>query len=453
MRFTICVTAALAVACVAGAARGEGPLSVYANASLVQNFAGGFDYLPNGDLIGMYSDPTMVKNAYLGIIDANGDGDPAVVKKVHAFKEPTFGIAVDVSPDGMSVLFGESSYDPVTTQSRYALYHGPVNGQTFPVIDPAEGSLEGAYDIVFIDATRCYISANPGDFSATTNKIWRLDLETKSATEVVSIEGTYSGLIDVDKEGNLYYVRGKANYPPRRGDFTLMKFAAAALDEAAAGDADQKLDAGDATVVAENLDGGQDVAWHRSGAVFVSDANNRAVYEVAPDGTVSRYAEAPGRSGEGFWFLAIRNPASSRSAEVPARDEIAASWQPLFGTGEPDVIRLSPQVYVGERLLLTAAVDIPGPVWIPFDAYVVLSGPGGIFYSALPGGGVGEGIRAYAEGLPGLAESFLGRILDLPVPDGTPKGLWTVYAGLMPAGRAPSPQDALALDTVVLTVR
>ena len=92
-------------------------------------------------------------------------------------------------------------------------------------------------------------------------------------------------------------------------------------------------------------------------------------------------------------------------------------------------------------------------MWIPFDAYVVLSGPGGILYSALPGGGVGEGIQAYAEGLPGLADEFLGRVLDLPVPEGTPKGVWTVYAGLMPAGNSPSPAGALALDAIELTVR
>lgn len=451
MRFLVCITAALAMACAAGTARGEGPLSVYANASLGQNFAGGFDYLPNGDLIGMYSDPAMARNAYIGIIDVNGDGEPAGVKKVHAFKTPAFGIAVDVSPGGARVLFGESSYDPATMQSVYTLYHGPVDGPDFSVIEPEHGSLDGAYDLVFIDDTRCYVSANPGDFPATTNKILRLDLETKSATEVVSIEGTYSGPIDVDAEGNLYYVRGRANYPPRPGDFALMRFAAADLD--AAGDDTRVLGADDATVVAGNLDGGQGVAWHPSGSVFVSDANNRAVYEVAPDGTVSRYAEAPGEPGEGFWFLSIRGPVPSRCAEGGEQAEIAAAWQPLPGRGEPDLFRLSPQVRAGERLLLTAAVDIPGPVWIPFDAYLVLSGPGGIFYSALPGGGVGEGIRAYAEGLPGLAETFLGRILDLPIPEGAPKGPWTVYAGLMPAGQAPSPQGALALATVELTVR
>lgn len=451
MRFTICITAALAFACASSGARGEGPLSVYANASLGQNFMGGFDYLPDGNIIGMYTDPNMAENAYIGIIDANGDGDPVGVKKVHAFDAPTFGIAVKVSPGGTKVLFGESSYDPETFTSTYTLYAGDVTGTEFPEIVPASGSFEGAYDIACIDDTHCYVSANPGDFPATQNKILHLDLDSKKLTELVSLDGTYSGPIDVDAKGNLYYVRGKAHYPVQAGDFTILKFDAAKLQGTLASGA--VLGEGDAQIVAAGLDGGQDIAWHSSGTLFVADANNGAVYEVAPAGAVAEYALAPGDQGEGYWFLAMRDRNLPLRAAAGKTAEITATWQPLPGMGDPDVIRVSPQVGEGERLLLTAAIAVPGPVWIPFDAYVVFSGPGGIFYSALPGGGVGEGIQAYAEGLPGLADEFLGRVLDLPVPEGTPKGVWTVYAGLMPAGNSPSPTGALALDAIELTVR
>lgn len=435
--FIICVTAMCAVSCAALGADGAGPLSVYANASLGQNFMGGFDYLPNGDIIGMYTDPNMVENAYLGIIDANGDGIPAGVKRVHEFGYPTFGIAVKVSPDGTKVLFGESSFDPSTFISSYTLYSVNVSGQGFEEIHPVGGTFEGLYDVAFIDGTHCYLSANPGTFPAIANKILRLDLDTKILTEVASIDNTYSGPIDVDTAGNLYYVKGKANFPPQPGDFSVLRFPAAAL--AGGG----PLTEGAAEVIVAGLDGGQDVASHSSGTLWVSDANNGAVYTVSTDRTASTAAFIPGVSGEGFWFLSVFGrdlPLSSA--------QLAANYQPLPGAVQPDLYLVTPPYAAGQNLVLTAAISVPVP--IPFDAYVVLAGPGAL-YSVTPAG-LREGMVAYAANVPGLAEGFSGIVLDMEIPTGA-SGPWTVYAGLMRAGEPPSATGALALDTTELAVR
>lgn len=433
MRLFICVTAVFAVACAAFGANGAEPLSVYANASLGQNFMGGFDYLPDGDIIGMYVDPNMVSNSYIGIIDANGDGVPAVVNRVYEFGVPTYGIVVKVSPDGSRVLFGDSF--------SFKVYSMSLPDHTVTEIVPSGATFAGAYDIAFIDAGYCYLSANPGAFPATTNKIFRLDLASGGITELASVDGTYSGPIDVDTEGNLYYVRGKANFPPQPGDFSVLKFPAAKFQDARAGAT--VLGEADAEVIAAGLDGGQDVAWDPSGALWVSDANNGAVYTVSATGVVNTAAFIPGESAEGFWFLSV----FGRNLPLGSA-QLAANYQPLTGEAEPDLYLITPPYAAGQNLVVTAAITQTVP--IPFDAYVVLAGAGAL-YSVTPTG-LREGMVPYAAKVPSLAEGFSGIVLDMEIPTGA-SGVWTVYAGLMRAGESPSATGALALDTAELTVR
>ena len=91
------------------------------------------------------------------------------------------------------------------------------------------------------------------------------------------------------------------------------------------------------------------------------------------------------------------------------------------------------------------------PVARPFDAYAVLSGPGGT-WSMTPGGGLAVGIRPYAAAA-ALGQSVDAALLDAEIPPGTAPGAWTVYAGLVPRRAKPSPANAFALDTVRITVR
>jgi len=441
--------------CVVAATVSHGAIQVpegYKVVSLGQNFMGGFSYLPNGDIVGMYADPNMNENAYIGIIDANGDGFPAGVKRIYEFGNPAFGIAVKVSPDGRFILFGDS------TNFAYRLFRMGLADYRVSEIVPHGGSLQGAFDFAFADADHCYVSANPGSFPATVNKILHLGLSSGEIKDVVSVSGTFAGPVDMDNEGNLYYVRGKANLAPQPRDFSMLKFSASALASALA--SSTVLGPGDAEEVAKELDGGYGVAWHSSGDIFVTDANNGAVYKVTPGTTpTAAFASLPGGPFEGFNAISIYRRDESFASSTPTHAELTATYL-SFGTSPPETYRITslpPNLGAtvsatllgeGDRLVLTVMAQ---PTSNPFDGYVVLISPGGAAYSVTPRGLI-KGITAYAVNVRGLAKEFKGKLLDITIPAGVPAGTWTIYAGLVPGESAPSPAKAFALDSIEVTV-
>jgi hypothetical protein len=445
MRLAIIMLGIIAIACVTHGAV-QLP-SGYEAKVLGQNFGGGFDYLPNGDIIGMYVDTTGAIKSYIGMIDANGDGIPAGVEKKYDFGSVVWGAFVKVSPAGTMALFGEST--------NYKVYLLDLRDYAVSEIVPQGGSFDGAFDCAFIDDSHCYLSANPA--WGTVNKILHLNLATGAITEIASIDGTYSGPIDVDGEGNLYYVKGKANYPVKPGDFTILRFNASDLAAVLGGA--PVIGMPDAAVVAGGLDGGYDVAWHSSGAIYVSDANNGKVYKVNPDSTVSILASLPGNSGEGFTVISIYRRDQAFGPNTSTKAEVAVGYLPLPGASSPDVYRITSLplpvhamvnttlLGAGDRFVLSIAVQ---PTTQPFDAYVVFRGPG-VLYS-LTTRGLVKGVKAYALGVPALRQAVTKDLLDMPIPVGVPAGTWTIYAGLMPKGTAPSPTKAFALDSIEVTM-
>ncbi|MDD5557003.1 MAG: hypothetical protein PHN82_07115 [bacterium] len=424
--------------CIPAAAAGDGDVFVHAAVSLGRNLMGGFDYLPDGDILGVYSDPLFASNARVVLIDANGDGVPAGPETKYDLGMVTWGTFLKVSPDGTTALFGESI--------NYTMYSMDLATYAEPKV--LEG-IQGMYDCAFLTDKRCYVSANPpenpGEFS-TTNKIARLDLDSMQRRDVASIEGTFSGPIDVDDEGNLYYVRGRANFPPRAGDFSILRFAAADLEGAY--ESSTPLGPDDATVIATDLDGGQDVAWHSSGTLFVADANNGRVYAVRADGAVSDFAFIPGDAAEGFWFLAFHGRDLPLAGRAALSSRLAATYQPLSGQGEPDLFILTPPFMRGDRLVLTVEAEETED---RFDAYAALAGPRGLLYYISPGG-VSERRAAYARNVDGLEEPFGGTLLDMTIPANAPSGEWILHAGTVPPGAAPSVAGALAHDAVTVAV-
>jgi len=463
MKTVICFAASI-VALGVGAAAGEIQVPAgYQAAALGQNFMGGFDYLPDGDMIGMYTDPLAIDNAYIGIVDANGDGSPADIEKFD-LGQPMFGAFVKVNPDGKSALFEEYSLSTYT----YAINRMDLSTHAVTELAPISGSFDGAFDLAFIDDGQCYISANP--LGGTTNKIFHMDLSTRILTEVASIENTYSGGIDVDSDGNLYYVKGKANYPVEPGDFSVLKFDGATLDQALAGSI--VLDAGDAETVAAGLDGGYDIAWHSSGAIFVSDSNNGKIYQVAPQATFASLL--PGVTG-GFMVMAFFNRENVFTPDTCTNAVLAAGYLDLPGgagrpdvyqirstlPGEPDVVSDPLLVSVGpganglsefsagDRFVLTVSAQ---PTDRMFDAYIVFIGPGDEFYS-LTGSGIVEGIVAYLRKAPGLATAYSADILDVTLGEGIPAGGWRVYAALLPAKAHAAVENAFAIYSADFTIR
>jgi len=434
--------------CVVAATVSHGAIQVpagYEAGVLGQNFGGGFDYLPNGDIIGMYVDTTGAINSYIGVIDANEDGTPAGVEVKYDFGGNIWGAFVKVSPDGSFALFGESS--------TYKVRRMDLSSYAVSELAPTTGSFDGAYDLAFIDSAHCYLSANPG--FGTTNKIYYLDVGARTLTEVVSVEHTFSGGIDVDDEGNLYYLKNMGIFPlPDTGAFALLKFKNEDLSAALGG----------APVIAEEraeqiaiLDGGFDVAWHSSGYLYVSDNNHGKIYRLSP---LADFATLSSDIQGGFSILSIYKREQPFAPDTWMPVKIAAAYADAFGGPTPaDIYQISPATpalglmtnasafTAGDRFVLSIAVQ---PTTQPFDAYVVLKGPG-VSYSLIPRGLV-NGVKTYAAAVPVLRQAVTKDLLDMHIPAGVPAGTWTIYAGLMPGGSAPSPANAFELDSGGITV-
>ena len=443
MRLAFAVVGIVAVACMA-----HGAVQVpsgYEAIVLGQNFGGGFDYLPNGDIIGMYVDTTGAVNSYIGVIDANGDGLPAGVEVKYDFGGNIWGAFVKVSPDGSFALFGESS--------TYKVRRMDLTNYEVTELTPTSGIFDGAYDLGFIDSTHCYVSANPA--FGTANKIYYLDVAERSLTEVVSVDHTYSGGLDVDDEGNLYYLRNTDAWPiPDTGAFTLFKFNRTDLESARTHGT--VLTPAEAQQIAV-LDGGIDVAWHSSGDLYVSDNNHGRIYKLSP---LTDFATLGSDIRGGFSILSIYKREQPFTPETWTTAKISAAYADTFGGPTPaDIYQIRPTTPAlglmanaasfgaGDRFVLSIEVQ---PTTQPFDAYVVFKGPG-VFYS-LTSRGLVKGIKAYAAGVPGLKQGVAKNILDIPIPSGVPVGAWTIYAGLMPKGTAPSPSKAFALDSIEITM-
>ena len=261
----------------------------YTVESINANCGGGIDYLPGGDILGIYQDLGYPTTGYLVEVDANGDGVPSAPQQLYALGSGVYGSFVRVSPSGGFAIFGESS--------NGVIRHIDLSGHS--VVQIATVAYNN--DLSFIDYHYCYLSANP-EYNPQTwesgpNRIYHWDLDTGIRTVVVEIPDTPSGPIDVDDSGNLYYVRGTGAYPPPPNSFALLKYSAAALAQAL--QTETALGENDAQQIAL-LDGGYKVAWHSSGYCFVSDSNNGKIYKIESDGTVSTFCERGGGSYDSY---------------------------------------------------------------------------------------------------------------------------------------------------------
>jgi hypothetical protein len=103
----------------------------------------------------------------------------------------------------------------------------------------------------------------------------------------------------------------------------------------------------------------------------------------------------------------------------------------------------------GDQLVVSIAIQ--QQVSVPFDGYVVFVGPAGITYSSTPRG-FESGVKAYISDVPGLQQDFERDVVDLAIPQTAPVGSWTVYTGIVSAGATATPANALAIDSIEITV-
>jgi hypothetical protein len=245
------------------------------------NLAGGFSYLPNGDVIGFTQD--YVNGPALIRFDANGDGLP--VGKTKVLKQLTsfdFGAFVEVSPSGAFALAGIGG-------SASTIFH--VDLATDTVTDFVDAP--GNYDVAFIDESKFYLSANPGGFDPSLpNVISLVQVANPVAGEpVAEIFNAPSGPIVLNDMGDIYYIKGTFIYPPPPNSSALLKFKSADLAMAAGSSPPLGETASTLNIP---LDGGYDLAYHSlnngGGEVFISTVKETIFRLTESSGQLATFA-------------------------------------------------------------------------------------------------------------------------------------------------------------------
>ena len=264
----------------------------YASREYAQNAGGGFDYLPNGDVIAMTIDYFNAPGIYL--FDANGDGNPAVPQQLAILSPNDYGSFIKVSPLGDYALFGVTGAENLIDKlnlSTYARTH---------VVD-----LTGNFGLVFLSQTTAVVSANPN--SSQTNSLYYLDVNNPASLRaIVQIQETPSGPVTTNPGGDLYYVKSTyEGFPPPPGSSHLLKFTAAQIQDAITygtvlGEGDSQLNIA--------LDGGSGVAVNAANQIYVSAFSGSiySVSEITKEATL--FCSIKNNPNGGFTFLGFYLP-------------------------------------------------------------------------------------------------------------------------------------------------
>lgn len=186
-----------------------------------------------------------------------------------------------------------------------------------------------------------------------------------------------------------------------------------------------------------------------SGTLFAGTGTDGAIHTLAPDGQGWRPVAAFEGAPNVYDLLPM--PGGIAYAAVGGRPGGGAvfAFAPLLSLTASNAAPAP-----GEPLTVEVAVR---PVAARFDAYAVVTGPGGT-YSCSPDtpGALVPGVRPFLRGVPGLAVPLSLPVLAFPaIPPGTPPGTWTVIAGLVPPGSPPSERGAIPgyLDSRTIGIR
>lgn len=288
----------------------------------VINAAGGFDYLPDGDIISVVADYTsgVDTKATIYISEANGDFVPAGAQSLASVSLPMFTYLsfLAVSPDGTFAVFGTSS-DGISD----ALYRFDVASRT---ISPL-GNVSGSYDLTFIDNQAGYISYNPG--FGSTNILARINFSTTPPTisPFAEIYGAPSGPLTVDPFGYLHYVKSTYAFPPPPNSNVLMRFSKEQIDSAISTAA--ILTESDSAYLTQ-IDGGSDI-------IFSPDMapNGQLLISNSSAGKLLQISQATGYKPADFLFISDSpiSPAPTilNAFKNPRRFRSGASPLPKFG--------------------------------------------------------------------------------------------------------------------------
>ncbi len=235
----------------------------YADQQSTVNADGGFDYLPNGDVVIIRNGIALTPFIY--IVDANGDNVPAAPQLIGSMPSGTFSSFIKVSPNGTFAVFGATgSTNPISK----------INLSTFAITNIT--SISGNQSLAFLSNNEVLISYNASFSPASPNQIAYLQLSNPSSQRVLAdIANTPSGPIAL-KGGNLYYVKSTWAFPAPPNSHRLLKFPKAKMDQALS--TGIILRESDAQLIT-TLDGGYELAVNEFSDILVTDLSGR-VFKV-----------------------------------------------------------------------------------------------------------------------------------------------------------------------------
>lgn len=175
-----------------------------------------------------------------------------------SFPAPAFASFIVLSPDEQTILYGESSFGRVWSQSVAG--GGPVLQATLAF------NFDAAFDPA--DPTRAYVSAATAAFG--TNSVHLVDLLAQTEVEVARVDG-FSGPIATDSNGDVLLGVLPTAFPFPADETDIVRFSAALLDGSAL-----RTEA-DATPVVTGLDGTSSIDFDLfSDQLFVAETNTGA---------------------------------------------------------------------------------------------------------------------------------------------------------------------------------
>ena len=130
------------------------------------------------------------------------------------FPTSRFGAFTRVVRDGTALLFGESSFGE--------LWLVPLDGTPPHLVV----TLNLPYDAASLGPHRVIVSAKTGGFSASSNDLIAIDLQTNTTVNIASLPGA-SGPLLLTRQGDLLYATAAAAFPPPAGSVEILQFSAA----------------------------------------------------------------------------------------------------------------------------------------------------------------------------------------------------------------------------------
>lgn len=329
-------------------------------------FVGGLDLLPNGDLL-VYDGTSLVELA---------PADGSLVRTVWTPGNALYGAFVRLSPDGLSVYFGESSSGNIWQIDLASGLGQPVANCVFP------------YDFAFDPKGRAFVSYATGFFVGS--HVALVDL-TSGALDDVFDSPDPSGPIVFDAAGDLFTATTDvSSFPPPPGSTTVYRLSASDVEGAIG---PSVLTPADGTNLG-TLDGASFMVLDEAEDLIVTDPNGGRVVQITPSNLKQEEIAVADPGGYLTYASFVRG---TRGAYEP--------WQPAeAGTllvAESDFVSTNLVTSITpSRATLTTTPASPVPVG-PFTLAVAGAAPNGFgFLLVAPAGVTGQEVALHNRSWP-----------------------------------------------------